>query len=169
MRKLGCLALAFILLFASLPALAAELPSDGQYMVAAILSGGSGRASVASPAKLTVQNGAATATVVWSSPYYEYMLVNGETYYPIQEEGNSTFEIPVLLDTDIAFSAQTAAMSEPHVIEYTLRFDSKTLEPFNGGTADILVWLLPILAFALAGAVFLPVRRGKRAKKGERQ
>ena len=166
MRKLGCLALAFFLLFAPLCALAAELPADGQYTVAAILSGGSGRASVASPAELTIQDDAATATVVWSSPYYEYMLVNGETYYPVQEKGNSTFKIPVTLDTDIPFSAQTIAMSEPHVIEYTLRFDSATLKPLNGGTTDIL-WLLPTLTLALAGAAWSVARRRKRAKKGQ--
>ncbi len=159
----------FILLLLALStcALADGTPQDGQYTVEVTLSGGSGRAGVASPAKLMVQNGVATATVVWSSPYYEYMLVNGETYYPVQEEGNSTFEIPVTLDADIPFSAQTVAMSEPHVIEYNLRFDSATLKPLNGGsTAGILVWLLPVLVLALAGAAFFIAQHGKPAKKG---
>lgn len=166
MRKLGCLVLIFFLLVAPFSALAAEPPADGEYTVAATLSGGSGRASVASPAEVAIQNGIATATVIWSSPYYEYMLVNGETYYPVQEEGNSTFKIPVLLDTDIAFFAQTVAMSEPHVIEYTLRFDSATLEPLNGGTTDILLWLLPFFALVLAGGAWSIAHRTKRAKKG---
>ena len=36
-----------------------------------------------------------TATIVWSSPNYDYMIVDGEKYLPTNTEGNSTFEIPV--------------------------------------------------------------------------
>ena len=57
------------------------------------------------------------------------MKVDGTTYNPLGEGGNSTFEIPVTLDEDMAVSAQTVAMSQPHEIEYTLHFDSATLEP----------------------------------------
>ena len=68
-----------------------------------------------------------TATIQWSSPHYEYMIVDGVQYDPIQQEGNSTFQIPVVLDADMAVSALTVAMSEPHLVEYTLYFDSTTL------------------------------------------
>ena len=98
-------------------------------MVEVALSGGSGRATIESPAKLIVTGGAATATVVWSSPYYEYMLVAGVTYQPVSTDGNAAFEIPVVLDTDMAVSAQTIAMSQPHEIDYALRFDSASLSP----------------------------------------
>ena len=66
------------------------------------------------------------ATIVWSSPFYEYMLVGETRYEPIQEEGNAIFEIPVVLDEDMAVSASTVAMSQPHLVEYTLHFNSKT-------------------------------------------
>ena len=46
------------------------------------LEGGSGRATVESPAALTVADGIMTATIVWSSPNYDYMLVDGEKYLP---------------------------------------------------------------------------------------
>ena len=101
---------------------------DGSYTVEVILSGGSGRASVESPAKIVMENGEATAIIVWSSPFYEYMLIGETRYDPIQEDGNSTFEIPVLLDEDMAVSASTIAMSQPHLVDYTLYFDSKTLK-----------------------------------------
>lgn len=164
------LAFLALLLLLALPtyALADDAPQDGQYTVEVTLSGGSGRASVASPAEMTVADGQATAVIVWSSPYYEFMLVDGETYYPVQKEGNSTFEIPVTLDSDIPFSAQTVAMSQPHLIEYTLRFDSDTLKPVKSGLAvtDIPIWGLLALAFILAGAALVIKRRGKRAEKG---
>lgn len=102
--------------------------ADGDYTCAVTLTGGSGRASVESPAVLTVKDGVITARIVWSSPHYEYMLLGETKYLPVNTEGNSAFEIPVDLDTDIAVSALTTAMSEPHLIDYVLRFDGATLE-----------------------------------------
>lgn len=109
-------------------AAAVEIPADGSYTCAVTLEGGSGRATVESPAALTVADGIMTATIVWSSPNYDYMLVDGEKYLPVNTDGNSTFEIPVAaLDTTLAVTADTVAMSTPHEIDYTLTFDSATL------------------------------------------
>lgn len=102
--------------------------TDGRYTIEVTLSGGSGRASVKSPTTLVINGETITATIVWSSPYYEYMLIDGVRYDPIQTEGNSTFEIPVVLDEDMAVSASTIAMSEPHLVEYILHFDSSTIK-----------------------------------------
>lgn len=103
--------------------------ADGSYTVDVALEGGSGRASVESPAELTIADGKATATIVWSSSNYDYMKVDGEQYDPINTEGNSTFEIPVSgFDYNMAVSADTTAMSTPHEIEYTLHFDSASIQ-----------------------------------------
>ena len=107
----------------------AETPADGTYTCDVTLEGGSGRAAVDSPAALTVADGKMTATIVWSSPNYDYMIVDGEKYLPTNTEGNSTFEIPVsALDTVLDVTADTVAMSTPHQIEYTLTFDSASLK-----------------------------------------
>ena len=50
-----------------------ETPADGEYTVSVALEGGSGRATVDSPATLTVADGKMTATIAWSSPNYDYM------------------------------------------------------------------------------------------------
>ena len=100
-----------------------EALADGAYTCDVTLEGGSGRATVESPAALTVADGRMTATIVWSSPNYDYMLVDGEKYLPTNTEGNSTFEIPVAaLDTPLDVVGDTVAMSTPHEIEYTLTF-----------------------------------------------
>ena len=102
---------------------AAETPADGEYNVQVVLEGGSGRATVDSPAALTVADGKMTATIVWSSPNYDYMIVDGEKYLPTNTEGNSTFVIPVAaLGTPLSVTSDTVAMSTPHEIEYTLTF-----------------------------------------------
>lgn len=124
MKKCASVLVSVLLLFALLTACGSKELTDGTYTMDVTLTGGSGRASVASPATVVVQNGSATARVVWSSPFYEYMLVNDQRYEPVQESGNAVFEIPVLLDEDMAVSASTVAMSTPHLVEYTLHFDS---------------------------------------------
>lgn len=102
---------------------------DGAYTVEVQLAGGSGKASVDSPAAIRVENGEAYATLVWSSSNYDYMRVNEEQFFPINAEGNSTFEIPVaMFDWKMPVFADTTAMSTPHEIAYTLYFDSTTLE-----------------------------------------
>ena len=102
---------------------AAETLDDGEYSVNVTLEGGSGRATVDSPATLIVADGKMTATIVWSSPNYDYMIVDGEKYLPTNTEGNSTFEIPVAaLNAPLSVTADTVAMSTPHEIEYTLTF-----------------------------------------------
>lgn len=105
-----------------------EVP-DGSYQIDVSLTGGSGKTSVDSPTKIIVENGECTATLVWSSPYYDYMIVDGKTYYPVNTEGNSVFEIPLNeFDTALTAIADTTAMSEPHEIEYTLYFALDTIK-----------------------------------------
>ena len=103
---------------------------DSTYTIAVTLEGGSGRASVESPAKLRYsETGVCWATIVWSSPNFDYMKVDGQRYDPINTEGNSTFEIPVsAFDTPLEVIADTVAMSEPHEVAYTLTFVYASME-----------------------------------------
>ena len=73
-----------------------------EYTVSVSLSGGSGRASIASPTTIVKDGDTYTATITWSSSNYDKMTVDGVDYAPVNDGGNSTFEIPVTLDEDIA-------------------------------------------------------------------
>lgn len=112
------------------PEPAESVPEDGTYTAAVTLEGGTGRATIESPAVLHCENGRFRAVIVWSSPNFDYMKVDGEKYELISEPGgNSTFEIPVsAFDQKLDVIADTVAMSEPHEVEYTLYFDSATLQ-----------------------------------------
>lgn len=102
--------------------------SDGEYTVEITLEGGSGRADISSPAKLTVKDKKAFAEIIWSSSNYDYMTVDGERFDLTNEGGNSTFVIPVTgFDCKIPVTADTTAMSVPYEIEYTLYFDSSSI------------------------------------------
>lgn len=108
--------------------------ADGSYTIELTMEGGSGRASIQSPAQLAIADGAATATLEWSSPNYDYMLVNGEKYLPVNTEGNSVFEVPVeALDAPLTMIGDTVAMSTPHEVEYTVTFHSETLQSAESG------------------------------------
>ncbi len=87
------------------------------------LTGGSGKATVTSPAKIKEEDGKIIATIEWSSPHYDYMIVDGVKYMPVNTEGNSVFEIPIPgYNEDFTVIADTVAMSKPHEIEYVLNF-----------------------------------------------
>lgn len=103
--------------------------ADGNYTVEVELSGGSGRASVQSPAPLRVEGGQAVITITWGSSSYDYMRLDEDKLLPLNQEGNSTFELPVsVFNRKLTVYADTTAMSTPHEIEYTLKFLSDTIE-----------------------------------------
>ncbi|MBQ6314688.1 MAG: hypothetical protein IJI11_03690 [Mogibacterium sp.] len=103
--------------------------ADGEHSAEVTLEGGSGKATITSPAVIKVSGDSYTAVIEWSSPHYDYMLVDGEKYLPVNEDGNSVFEIPVMyFDKPMPVIADTTAMSQPHEIEYTLTFDSASVK-----------------------------------------
>ena len=114
--------------------------SDGTYKIDVVLGGGSGRATITSPATLVVKEGCAYAQIEWSSSHYDYMKVGETTYDPINTDGNSVFELPVtVMDKPMDVIADTTAMSVPHEIEYTLTFASDSITSGKTGstrTAD---------------------------------
>lgn len=139
MKKIISIILSVVMIIGATAAVYAAAPADGTYQVAVTLQGGTGRTSVKSPCTLTVSGGRMTAKVVWSSTNYTWMKVGGVTYNNENSGGNSTFTIPVsALDTPIDISAETTAMSEPHVIDYTLTFSSSgvTMKGEGGQSAS---------------------------------
>lgn len=102
---------------------------DGTYSIDITFEGGSGKAKILSPVEMTVTDGRAIATLKWSSPNYDYMIVDGEKYLPVNTEGDSVFEVPVLMfDEPVVVIGDTVAMSKPHEVEYTLTFHSDTIK-----------------------------------------
>ena len=136
--------------------------NDGEYSIEVSLQGGSGKATVASPAKLSVADGKIQAEIEWSSSHYDYMEVEGREYYPINKEGNSLFLIDVPeLDTDIPIKAETLAMSEPHMIEYTLNFDSSTAKQNSDGGNFVLLIGTIVGVAAIAAVIGIIIGRKK--------
>lgn len=135
---------------------------DGTYSMEVELAGGSGKAAIVSPAPVTVSDKTGVASIQWSSPNYDYMIVNQETYFPVNTEGNSVFEIPVwVLDEEMAVIADTTAMGMPHEIEYTLTFHSDTLKAERSSLTGVIAVIVLAVCVIAAGA-FLWIRRKKK-------
>ena len=103
----------------------------GDYTIELDLEGGTGKASVASPAQIKkCDDGSLLLVVEWSSPNYDYMIVDGVKYFPVAPDAEaSVFEIPVeSFDEPLDVTADTVAMSKPHEIEYTLVFHPDTMK-----------------------------------------
>ena len=106
--------------------------SDGEYSIEVDMTGGTGRAGIKSPTKLTVEKGKMKAEIEWSSPHYDYMEIDGKAYYPINTKGNSLFVVEInQLDAGIPIKAETTAMSKPYTIKYTLLFHSDSISGNN--------------------------------------
>lgn len=130
-KRMTAVLLAVILLVACVGCAKKTLPKEGTYLIDVTISGGSGKASIASPAELVVfPDGTASVTVIWSSANYDYMLVDGERYEPAIADGHSMFVIPVKsIHKPLEVIADTTAMSTPHEIAYTITFDAASLTP----------------------------------------
>ena len=102
---------------------------DGDYSIEVTLMGGSGRASLTTPTWMYVQGGKGYARLLWSSPHYDYMILDGRTYYNETEDGgNSSFTIPITaMDLPVDIIADTTAMGDPVEIAYTLTFYEDTI------------------------------------------
>ena len=83
-----------------------------------------------------VQDGEVQAKIVWSSSNYDYMEVDGKSYSPVNETGNSTFLIDdVPFDEEVPVLAETTAMSQPHMIEYSIYVHGDTLQSTDSSPA----------------------------------
>lgn len=138
--------------------------SDGTYKIDVVLGGGSGRATITSPATLVVKEGCAYAQIEWSSSHYDYMKVGETTYDPINTDGNSVFELPVtVMDKPMDVIADTTAMSVPHEIEYTLTFASDSIT--SGRQAAPGQQIIYLAVVVVAGVVVVILTKKKKSKE----
>lgn len=94
-------------------------------------SGGTGKVQITCN-KVTIKNGQAYATLVFSSDHYQYVKANGNKYYTTKGGGSATVVIPVALNQNNKIIGMTDKMSVAHEIEYTIFI---YLAAANGGTS----------------------------------
>ena len=182
MKKIGFILLGIIcILFSSRWTLTAQAGTgtllsleDGEYAIEVTMTGGSGKASIQSPALLTVTDGTAYISITWSSSNYDYMVVDNRKYEnESAKDANSHFTIPVLdLTKELTVRADTLAMGTPHEIEYTLQFNttsiaSKSTLPQEGAKRVLMMAAVIIIGGGILNHIVN--ERRKRDYTGKRR
>ncbi len=122
MKRVALLAAAIAFLLTGCSYINNNKIEKATYQCQVTLEGGSGRASVDSPAEVTEEGEDKSVQLIWSSPNYDYMIVDKVRYDNSAGEGeNSVFTIPFdEYDKSFSVIADTTAMSVPHEIDYTI-------------------------------------------------
>ena len=139
--------------------------SAQEYAIDVMLEGGSGKATISSPTLLMMEDGKYYAEITWSSPYYDYMLVDGVKYENLADgEMNSTFRIPVVsLDVPMEVLADTTAMGTSHEISYRLTFFSDSIaskDKLPQEQAKKVIWIA--LGIIVIGGMLNTIVKKKR-------
>ena len=103
--------------------------ADGTYQIDVTLGSEKGKAQVDSPAEMTITDGEAIATIVFSSGKYDYVIVDDQKYEAVEGAEKPTFEIPVTtLDRKVPIIADSTVMIPATEVSYTLTFDSASIQ-----------------------------------------
>ncbi|MBE5806862.1 MAG: hypothetical protein E7317_00765 [Clostridiales bacterium] len=98
---------------------------DGAYAIPVRLEGGSGRTQVESPAQVIVQNGEATARLVFNTEKIDFVMVGDEKFLPEYEDGTAVFTLPAAsLARPMAVDVDSTVMKPATLVRYTLSFDA---------------------------------------------
>lgn len=156
---LAALLTAVLLLSGTVLSVAAEPAAlgkkDGSYTVTLELKGGDPNASVAEPVFLRVNDGKGYATVEWQNVKYDALILDGETYHPVDAE-ETTFELPV---TVYDKAMDVTAVSDGEKTEYALLFSGSGIHKVRT-PKDYLIVVAAMFAVFLA-AVLVSIRRMK--------
>lgn len=143
---------------------------NSSFLVDVYLEGGSGKTSLETPASVKTQDGSSFAVLVFKSKNYDYVVLDGKKYLNENPGGYSTFTLPVTLPlSEIHIAADTTAMSIPHEISYTVRFnenpvlhssiaDKKERED-DASSLDVVKEVLKELGFEKTGSIELEYAR----------
>ena len=102
--------------------------ADGTYTCPVALTG-EGKAALETPAELTVEGGVCTATIVFTTKKIDYVLVGGEKYLPVNEEGNAAFTVPVAaFDRPISIIVDSTAIKPATEVSYSVTFESAGIQ-----------------------------------------
>ena len=100
-------------------------------------SGGSGRVNITCD-KVTIKNGQALATIVFSSSAYQYVKANGKKYLPTHTGGKSIFVIPVELNKNNSIIGMTTKMSTAHEITYSILVYLSAADEAGDGISEVM-------------------------------
>ncbi len=101
--------------------------ADGAYTCEVSLDG-TGRAALVSPAAISVEGGACTAEIEFTTRKIDYVIVGGEKYAPVRVGDGAAFAVPVAaFDLPLSIIVDSTAIKPSVEVAYTVTFDSATI------------------------------------------
>lgn len=108
---------------------------NGRYLCDVTLNG-AGKATIGSPAVVTVADGACTARIVFSTKKIDYILVGEDQYFPVDAESGAAFDIPVAaFGKPVAVKVDSTAIKPAALVEYSVVFSPPAGEEAPADTA----------------------------------
>ena len=147
--------MAMMLLWSTTLSFAAAEPAalqkkDGSYTVKLELKGGDVEASVKEPVFLRVEQQKGYATIEWSNVTYDALIVDGETYTPVNDEKTSVFEIPVTAYDQVV---KVTAVKGGEETEYGMTFSGSGIHKVRTAKDYLIVVAAMFAVFLIAVAV----------------
>lgn len=122
---------------------------NGTYLTNAVVEGGNGTDMICTPLNVFVDDGTATAVIVWDSTACEYMKIEGTQISPMSRDDGSVFYVPVnTWDEEVEILAGITRDGEKEEVEYTIAFDSASMERQTGSIIPLAIMgtLVAVLA-----------------------
>lgn len=121
---------------------------NATYTIEAMVTGNGGIGTIQTPTSIFVKEKKATVVLIWDTPAYDYMVVDGEKILAKSREGGSIFWIPVTgwdEEIQVIVGCETGTMKEEVC---SLYLDTSTVKKQgNNGPLYFLIVLNIILAF----------------------
>ena len=144
---------------------------NGTYSTAVTVEGGNGTDMICTPLNVFIDDGEATAVVVWSTTACEYMEVVGVRVNPMSRDDGSVFYLPVdTWDEEVEVLAGMNHEGVKEEVEYVMTFDSSSMERQTGSIIPLAIMGTLVAVLAIAnGYVMVFKNRNKYANRVEKK
>lgn len=135
---------------------------NGTYTVNVEIEGGNGEDMICTPMHLFVDDGAATAVIVWSTSACEYMKMEGTQISPMSRDDGSVFYLPVnTWDEEVELLCGMDHNGVKEEVEYVATFDSASVTKQTGSWIPMAIMGTLVAVLAVANA-YVMVKKHNR-------
>ena len=143
---------------------------NGTYTVDVEIGGGNGTDMICTPMNLFVDDGQATAVVVWTTTACEYMEMDGNRMAPMSRDDGSVFYLPVVTwDEELSLLCGLEHNGTKDVVEYTATFDSASLTRQTGTIIPLAIMFTLVGILAVANAYVMVKKHNRYADRVEKK
>ena len=143
---------------------------NGTYTVNVEIEGGNGTDMICTPMHLFIDDGQATAVVVWSTSACEYMKTEGTQISPMSRDDGSVFYLPVnTWDEEVELLCGMDHEGVKEEVEYVATFDSASIVREKGSVIPLAIMFTLVGVLAIANAYVMVKKHNRYADRVEKK